>query len=160
MLKWHLWTRRPFFPQCGWRPMRVWTHYTLPLGAGGRSSSNESVAPERSPQFHTDMPPKTRSEIGSFLLRGDSVNNHKPSCRLKMFNTRASGGWVLCSISVGVWNSHIWTHLLPENRAIWPFAGCGFNEESVIFYRSLQACLTRADLILPPPSSGGRAAWE
>lgn len=113
----------------------------LAFGSRWEVITRRSVAPERSPQLHTDMPPhlqkkkkKQDLKLGASCCEATVLIITEPSCCLKMFDTRASGGWVLCSVSVGVWNSHIWTHLLPENRAIWPFAGCGFNEETVIFY--------------------------
>lgn len=131
------------FSQWGWRRLThthrpVWNHYTGPVGAGGRSwapdfQSETSVPPETSPQFHADGHPKQDLRLGASCCKAAALITG-PSCCLKMFYMRASDGWVLCSLSVGVWKSHIWTHLLPENRAIWPFAGCGFNEETVIFY--------------------------
>lgn len=57
---------------------------------------------------------------------------HVVTWSLKMSYVTASDGWVWCSLSVGVWNSHMWTHLLPiERGAIWPLACGEFNEETV-----------------------------
>lgn len=119
------------------------------------SSRKEPTVPRRRAQ-------KQDVKLGASCCEATVSLITEPSCRLKMFYMRASGGWVLCSLSVGVWNSHIWTHLLPENRAIWPFAGWGFNEETVIFFLiSVSGSLSHTCRLIPPtPPSVWWAARE
>lgn len=58
---------------------------------------------------------------------------------------------------VGVWDSHIWTYLLlPDIGAIWPFARCRLNEETVICHLWHAALVSHMQIVLPPPSLNAR----